>query len=214
MSSGTSLPPESPAVFRRHDFLRCDPSETSNLPTAARDWINAGRPLIVRRPCVSACGDFVCAGIALPPSMGKHRIALEIPRASIRSVFPPPTLEECLQPCPLRTAFEQLLEICGAENLRAFGSYAWEFLTGLEYVSPASDLDVLLSIDSISEWRKALGILSSWNPPEDRRVDLEIILRGDVSFLWKEYSGAGDRLLFKSNSTVWMGKKSDIDALL
>lgn len=180
----------------------------------ARDWIAANRPLIVRRPCVSACGEFVSAGIALPPSIGKHRIPVEIPRTAIRSVSPPPTLEECLPPGPLHAAFQPLMEICGAENLRVFGSYAWEFLTGIEYVSPASDLDALLSIDSISDWRKALGVLSSWNPPEDRRVDLEIILRGDVSFLWKEYSGAGDRLLFKSNTTVWMGTKSDIDALL
>ena len=146
--------------------------------------------------------------------MGKHRIPLEIPRRAIRSVFPPPTLEECLPPGPLLAAFQPVLQICGTENLRMFGSYAWEFLTGLEYVSPASDLDALLSIDSISEWRNALGVLESWNPPENTRVDLEIVLHGDVSFLWKEYSGDSNRLLFKNNTTVWIGKKSDVDALL
>ncbi len=48
----------------------------------------------------------------------------------------------------------------------------------------------------------------------DQRVDLEIMLNGDASFNWREFEAPGTRLLFKGNRSVWMGDKTDVEALL
>lgn len=161
-----------------------------------REWIACGRPLIVRRPCLSDDEKEVFLGLALP---GKRRMAFRVPVESVCAVEPPPvwTGEE----------FD-----CAGRVFRLYGSRAWETLTGLPYVTPDSDLDLLVDIDSLAEWESFLA--SGLQLPALPRVDLEVIFRGDASFSWREYLGAAGDLLVKSNRRVWLERKDRLAALL
>ncbi len=154
------------------------------------------RPLIVRRPCLSDDGQEVFLGLALP---GKKRMAFRISAASVRTVEFPPVWENDAFRCP-------------GFVFRLYGSRAWERLTGLPYVTPDSDLDLLVDIDSRAGWESFLSSCPRF--PERPRVDLEVIFHGDASFSWREYLGPAQDILIKSNRRVWLMRKDRLAELL
>jgi len=188
-------------VFRRHAFVRlaegawCEATPEGGDVEVLREWVAHGRPLIVRRPCLSDEGLEVYLGLALP---GKKRMAFRVPVAGIKSIEPPPVWE--------------------GEGIRAsgfvfrlYGSRAWELLTGLPYVTPDSDLDLLVDIDSSADWMSFLS--ADLRLPDELRVDLEVIFSGDASFSWREYLGPAEDILIKSNRRVWLERKNHLATL-
>lgn len=189
-------------MFRRHAFVRLaenawrEATPESGDINVLREWIAAGRPLIVRRPCLSDDGQEVFLGLALP---GKKRMAFRVSVASVQSIEPPPVWDDEAVRCP-------------GFVFRLYGSRAWELLTGLSYVTPESDLDLLVDIDSLAGWG---GFLSAGlRLPAQPRVDLEVIFRGDASFSWREYLGPAGDILIKSNCRVWLERKDRLADLL
>jgi len=194
-------------------------SATSGDPQhhgALRRWVELGKPLIVRRPGVSQDGRSLSVGLALPPAAPKGeklRMAFEVPVSAIQRLSLPPLWSGCRTAADDATAAEvHAAAGRGGEALRMFGSHAWQSLTGLPYVSAGSDLDLLIGLSSPASWRAVREALSSIPLPAG--VDLEIVIAGDASFSWREYSCSASSLLFKGNSDVWKGKKSDVEALL
>jgi len=96
--------------------------------------------------------------------------------------------------------------------LRMFGSYAWQHLTGLSYVTEKSDVDLLLDIATSAEWRDFLS--QNIALPASPHIDLEIAFGGDASINWREYLGPTDDLLIKSNLRVWLERKNRLSSLL
>lgn len=221
MSSTKSCAPER---FRRHCFVWLDPDIPQTLPPVRlgsevlERWIPDGRPLVVRRPCLGPNGDTVHLGIALPPSLGKQRIAVEVPRSSVQRLLEPPSWEDCgahVSPSAHRAVRE--LEAAAAAagvTLRTFGSHAWQFLTKLPYVHPDSDLDLILPVDTAAVWDGLRPRLEALSWPSAPRMDLEVIVKGDASFQWREFITQSPRLLFKGNSSVWLGEREDVDRRL
>lgn len=197
-----SLPKSRADVFRRHAFVRLaenawrDATPEGGDIEVLQEWTARGRPLIIRRPCVSDDGQEVFLGLALP---GKRRMAFRVPVESVCTVELPPvwTGEE----------FD-----CAGRVFRLYGSRAWETLTGLSYVTPESDLDLLVDIESPAEWESFLS--SDFQLPEPPRVDLEVIFQADASFSWREYLGPADDILIKSNRRVWLERKDQLGSLL
>ena len=150
-------------------------------------------------------------GLALPPNPIKQRLAYSLPRALVREVSAPPLWKDC------SADLEQLqlaAETGGAE-LRTFGSHAWQHMTGLPYVTETSDIDLLLFLNCRQSWETISQGLEQVAALKEPGIDLEIVLSGDASFSWREFAGPSPRLLFKGNSRVWLGEKSDIvDCLL
>src|SRR5690606_12820781 len=58
------------------------------------DWIAAGRPLVIARQPRKLPPGRIVLGLPLPPSVGKHRIAFDVPAASIARSEPPPLLAQ------------------------------------------------------------------------------------------------------------------------
>lgn len=184
--------------LRRHVFVRLTDNtwkhtlEGSDDPATLRDWIAQGRPLIVRRPCLSDDGQFVFLGLALP---GKRRLAYQVPVDVISSVDPSP-LWRGEFPRPFTP--------------RLFGSHAWQELTGLVYVTETSDIDLLVEINTTEEWE-------TWKktaPQLPANFDLEIIFRSDAAFNWREYLNPTPDILIKSNRHVWLERKDRLATLL
>jgi phosphoribosyl-dephospho-CoA transferase len=192
------------STFRRHAFVRLEKdawefaSADSGDPATLRDWLEHGRPLIVRRPCISDDGQDVFLGLALP---GKRRLAYQVPVGAISSVEPPP-LWHGEFPAPFAP--------------RLFGSHAWQKLTGLVYVTDTSDIDLLVDITSLAEWKTFLKTVGTDGPsvPNFGHVDLEIIFCGDASFSWREYLGSTADILLKSNRHVRLERKDRLATLL
>ncbi len=168
----------------------------SGDPAALRDWLALGHPLIVRRPCLSADAREVFLGLSLP---GKRRLACRMPADAIVCVDPPPVWQGDIFQAP-------------GFSVRLFGSHAWQALTGLDYVTADSDLDLLLDISSLAEWEALLA--RGLDFPAHPRVDLEVVFRGDASFNWREYLAPSSDILVKSNRSVWLQRKDRLTALL
>jgi phosphoribosyl-dephospho-CoA transferase len=215
-----------PELLRRHSFAWITDSgsisqfvggETpQNDVTCLRKWLGKGRPAIIRRPCVGEDGKSVYVGLSLPPDPVKRRLGFRLPFSSLANVVEPPLWTECAE--AFSESSEMISPILSATEaaelaLQTFGSYAWQHYTGLSYVTPHSDIDLLVPIYRRKDWQRFQQSMSETQKP-DRRVDLEIILSGDASFNWREFESPGTRLLFKGNRSVWMGDKSDVEALL
>ena len=189
-----------PEILRRHAFVRLADDaweftgDGSADPAVLRDWIDRDRPLIVRRPCVSAEGHDVFLGLALP---GKIRLAYRVPVEAVEAITSPPVWNG-----PFPSPFTP----------RLFGSHAWERLTGLDYVTPASDLDLLVDLATSEDWEEFRRNTppDSWTAPGAAvasRIDLEIIFARDVSFTWREFCNSSADILVKSNQSVWLEPK-------
>jgi len=203
MSSTKSFPPE---AFRRHAFVRLDRAAADvSDEQEVREWIAGGGPFVVRRPCRSAAGVFL--GLSLPPSSQERRFALEMSGDFVTDVFDPPLWSACptLERSEL-AALDAAAEACGSA-LRSFGSHAWQHLTGLAYVAPTSDIDLLIDVADAACWDVLRRELPAELPPG---IDLEIVLKRDAAFSWREFCDPNPGLLFKGNSDVWMGSKSDV----
>jgi phosphoribosyl-dephospho-CoA transferase len=215
-----------PELLRRHSFAWMTDSgslsqfgegETSlNDLICLRNWLGRGRPVIIRRPCRSEDGKSVYVGLSLPPDPVKRRLAFRLPFSSLANVVEPPLWTECAE------AFSESSEMAGpilsvidavGLPLQTFGSYAWQHYSGLSYVTPHSDIDLIVPINRREDWRRFRQLMSE-TQKTDQRVDLEIILNGDASFHWREFEAPGKQLLFKGNRSVWMGDKSDVEVLL
>lgn len=194
-------------TLHRHAFVWLDSSAA--LPALLREWIEQGHPLVVRRPCLSPDGNNACLGLALPPFRGKRRVPFELPRDVIRKVSEPPIWSECatISYETIRPFHEAAT--AGEVALRTFGSHAWQHLTGLAYVTEHSDIDLLMFLESRASWHSVRKTLSQHALPPG--IDLEIVLKRDASFSWREFAGTGQSLLFKGNSTVWLGDRTDIE---
>jgi phosphoribosyl-dephospho-CoA transferase len=215
-----------PELLRRHSFAWITDSgsptklaegETSlNDVICLRNWLGRGRPVIIRRPCRSEDGKSVYVGLSLPPDPGKRRLAFRLPFSSLANVVEPPLWTECTEASSESSELAgPILSVIEAAklSLQTFGSYAWQHYTGLSYVTPNSDIDLVVPINRREDWQRFRQLMSE-TQTTDQRVDLEINLNGDASFNWREFAAPGPQLLFKGNRSVWMGDKSDVEALL
>lgn len=198
-------------ALHRHAFVWLD-SSSAELPALLREWIGQHRPLVVRRPCLSPDGKNACLGLALPPSLGKNRVPFELPRELIRKVSGPPLWSDCATISDVAARPFHEAAAAGGAELRTFGSHAWQHLTGLQYVTEHSDIDLLIFLESQASWDAVRKKLAPFALPPG--IDLEIVVANDASFSWREYSGPQPSLLFKGNSSVWSGGKDDVDSYL
>jgi phosphoribosyl-dephospho-CoA transferase len=215
-----------PERLRRHSFAWItDPGSRSefaesetphNDVVCLRNWLGRGRPVIIRRPCLSEDGKSVYLGLSLPPDPVKRRLAFRLPFSSLANVVEPPLWTDCAEAFSESSQMvSRILSVTEAAKLplQTFGSYAWRRYTGFSYVTPRSDIDLIVPVNRRGEWRRFRQLMSETQKTE-QCVDLEIILSGDASFNWREFETPGTRLLFKGNRSVWMGNKSDVEALL
>jgi phosphoribosyl-dephospho-CoA transferase len=191
-----------PEGLRRHAFVRLAEgawqravAESGDIGTL-QEWLAHGRPLIVRRPCVSQDGREVSLGLALP---GKRRLAYRVAVDDLDSVELPPFWNG---------------EGFPGFRPRLFGSHAWQELTGLPYVTANSDIDLFIDIASTIEWQEFLSLGEDPGAESRVRLDVEVIFRGDASFSWREYLGPAENILIKSNHAVWLEPKDSLENLL
>jgi phosphoribosyl-dephospho-CoA transferase len=173
------------------------------------DWRLRGRPLVVARAQPGDPADTVRLGLATPD---KRRIAVHIGMEAVAFQAPPPPLSAATATAPeaWRPTLEKVAAITAAAGVGAavFGSLAWEHLTGLSYVRPDSDVDLLFTARRLSQVETVLAGLTDLDragaPP---RLDGEILLPGTGdsaggAVAWRELAARPAKLLVKGVNAV------------
>ncbi len=159
-------------------------------------WAARGWPLVVRRRCPRDRLGRLALGLPLPPALGKRRVAVDLPLSAIRAVNPPPALAAITAPAPWRGTVDALLRHdTDGVTTRVFGSFAFAALTGLAYLTPASDLDLLwpLTADTPALLAKVIAVEAD----APGRIDGEVVgTAGAVN--WRELADGAEEVLVKT----------------
>ena len=210
--------------LRRHDLVAVAPADWSaalarseavaGVDEAARkllaDWAATGRPAIVRRRAEGEDASAVPLAVPLPPSHGKARVALSLPAwAAMTRVAPPAFAAVLAGAPPAWRAIGRAIADLGADvgiAPRAFGSLLWGALTGLDYLGPASDLDLLWPVTPATDLARLLAGLARIDGLGIVPIDGEILLPDGAGVQWRELDRAlrepGGRVLAKAADGV------------
>ncbi|MDH2327689.1 malonate decarboxylase holo-[acyl-carrier-protein] synthase [Cereibacter sp. SYSU M97828] len=167
----------------RHSFVRL----SGTLTGEAGEWAAAGRWFVV---AASHPGDDLATvrlGLATPD---KRRIGLHLPLDRLTDLRPPPGLDE-IDHTPWADRLTQLRAI---GPMRAYGSAAWQALTGLPYLRAGSDLDLLVADPALVPAVLAL--------PQTPRLDGEVLLPDGRAVALREYGAA--RRIVKGHGGPWL----------
>lgn len=192
--------------FCRHDLIRADPAlARAALAQAAPeldaafldDWVARDLPFIVRARCTRTSDpDMLPVGLPLPPALGKGRLALSLPMAAVRRGTAPPRLAEAGRAAP--PGWQDTIRAClGLDpEVRCFGSLAWHYLTGLPYLTPRSDLDLLWHPADAAAGALIQGIerLAAVSPVA---FDGEIVAPDGGAVQWRELASGQPEILVK-----------------
>lgn len=186
--------------------------------TILRDWFEHDWPAVVRRHEPGLGDDVVCLGMPLPLAEGvRQRLALVADAGHVARRSPPLTIADALASAPSRWLAPLLAlqrDFTGLD-LRVYGSLAMEAITGLPYLRPASDIDLLLRVATKDALRAGVALL-------ERHalllpLDGEIVFPAGDAVAWKEWVAArrdGARVLVKSLHTVRLDDPSELEASL
>jgi phosphoribosyl-dephospho-CoA transferase len=207
-------------AWQRHDLLRVVPRawtaalaahSLGEVPLLTR-WADRGWPVIVRRRLGSEARDVVPVGVPLPPVAGKSRIALDVPPVAVIARAAPTSLRTAAHKAdplwqPTIAALVALGERHGIEPA-AFGSLLWEHHTGLTYLSPTSDLDVIWSAQAGCDIFNLLCGIAQIEPVAPMGIDGEIVFPQGAAANWRELHKALDEdgpaeILIKTMDGVW-----------
>lgn len=212
-----------PGSWRRHDLLRVEPHAWLRLWDArpqcleiphVSGWAALGWPLIVRRRAPDDDPGTIPVALSLPPACGKLRLAIRVAPEDVRERMPPQTLRTLREEAPpsWQKTISALLEVAEQTGVepRVFGSVLWQRLTGLSYLSTASDLDLLWPVvdaDSAARIVPRLAVIEQTGPV---RVDGEILLADGSGVQWREWRDSPSAVLVKTASCVELRAVRDL----
>ncbi|CAO3426536.1 malonate decarboxylase holo-[acyl-carrier-protein] synthase [Azospirillum endophyticum] len=214
------MPPD-PAHWPRHGWVRLGKGWASRLcsPMApaeraeAEDWCRAGRPLVIARGRPGDGMGELRLGLATPD---KRRIGLHVAADAVVERLDPLPLTEAVESAPeawrpmLADLARRAQELGAAASV--YGSLAWQHRTGLRYVRPESDVDLLFAPHGRRQLDRLLELLVAVG---DRtpRLDGEILLPDGAAVAWRELAGRPARLLVKGPAEVGLRDLPSVLAL-
>lgn len=168
-------------------------------------WPKMRWPTIRRRalPCEA---NSLALGVPLPPSSGKRRISLLVDIDQVASVARPPLLRQVRAYAP-RNWWQTLdrldaLALRHSVDARVFGSLAWQSLTGLDYVTISSDLDLLFEFRRETDIDRFVGEVAAVDAAAPMRLDGELMGADGAAANWREFHAGASELLVKSIERV------------
>jgi phosphoribosyl-dephospho-CoA transferase len=198
----------------RHDLVFVSPEGWRAMLDARDDlaadsllarWPKMRWPTIRRRalPC-EATG--LALGLPLPPSAGKKRVSFVVDIDHVISVARPPSLRQARAYAP-RNWWPTLDRLDGlalrhSVDARVFGSLAWQALTGLDYVTGRSDLDVLFEFRRETDIDRFVADVAAIETDAPMRLDGELMGADGAAVNWREFHGGASELLVKSLERV------------
>lgn len=201
-------------VQRRHDLVFVLPEAWRSLLDTRDDlagepmvasWVDRGWPLVSRR---FAPGEEhgLALGLPLPPSLGKGRLAVLMQPDEMISVAPPPELSITIDVAPesWRRTLERVMNLAAGYDVevRVFGSLAWRSVTGLDYLTAGSDLDVLLPIPRGRDVFRLIAGLAAIEMTAPMHLDGEVVRDDGAGVNWRELHRGAREVLVKTMHEV------------
>jgi phosphoribosyl-dephospho-CoA transferase len=217
----TSLLDRSNPIPRRHDLVFVSPAAWRSLVKRRDDlageplvagWVDCGWPLIARRHAADEAGG-LALGLPLPPSFGKRRFSALMRPDAISSHTPPPSLRAAIGVAPecWRPSLEQVVALAEGYSMeaRVFGSLAWRLLTGLDYLTAGSDLDILLPLSPGVDVARLIAELAEIDAGAPMRLDGELLRDDGAGVNWREFRSGAQELLVKTGTGLALLQKSE-----
>lgn len=200
-------PSERPAG--RHDLIYVSPQgwramlaargDLGDNPLLAR-WSDEEWPTVRRRPAPSE-PEGVAVGLPLPPSAGKRRLSFVLQPDDIISTARPHLLNSARGSAPLAwwPTLDRLGELALRHSVeaRVFGSLAWQILTGLDYLTDRSDLDLLLDVRRETDLDCIAADLAAIEADAPMRLDGELMRDDGTAVNWREFHTGAREVLVK-----------------
>jgi phosphoribosyl-dephospho-CoA transferase len=168
-------------------------------PLVAR-WSREGWPTI-RRRAVPGEPIGLPLGMPLPPFAGKKRLSFVLESDDIVSIARPPLLGAVSEAAPLawQPTLDRLAELVVRHSVQArvFGSLAWGMLTGLDYVTGRSDLDLLLDVGGEADLDGLTAGVAAIEAAAPMRIDGELMRDDGAAVNWREYRAGAGQVLVK-----------------
>ena len=180
------------ALFAMREDLAVDPLATR--------WPEEGWPTIRRRALPHEPAG-VPLGMPLPPSAGKRRLSFLLQSHDVGEIARPPLLSVASRSAP-RAWWPTLghlekLALRYSAEARVYGSLAWQIVTGLEYLSDRSDIDVLLDVHCHTDLDGLAAGLAEIEATAPMRLDGELMREGGVAVNWRELRSGAREVLVK-----------------
>lgn len=198
----------------RHDLVFVSPAGWRAMLEARGDlagdsllarWSDMRWPTIRRRALPSEESG-LALGLPLPPSAGKKRLALLIDVDHVASVARPPSLRQVRAYAPPNwwPTLDRLdaLALRHAVDARVFGSLAWQSLTGLDYMTARSDLDVLFEFRRETDVDRFVADVAAIETEAPMRLDGELMGADGAAVNWREFHAGASELMVKSIERV------------
>ena len=188
---------------------------------ALKIWQGQNWPAIVRRYDAGAPPDDICLGLPLPPDDDtgqKIRVALRAHVGHISKAAPAIELRAALRAAgEWRAPLAALERECSGAGLdfRLYGSLAMQALTGLLYLTPESDVDILFHPTTRKQLAEGLAVLS--RHAKYLPLDGEIVFPGGLAVSWKEWQMATAnpaKVMVKRICSVWLADTASLLATL
>ncbi|MGA1861062.1 malonate decarboxylase holo-[acyl-carrier-protein] synthase [Azospirillum sp. 11R-A] len=179
----------------------------------AEDWCRAGRPLVIARGRPGDGEGELRLGLATPD---KRRIGLHVAVDAVAERLEPLALAEAAVSAP--EAWRRMLADLArrAQELgtaaAVYGSLAWQHRTGLRYVRPESDIDLLFAPHDRRQLEGLLELLMAVGN-DSPRLDGEILLPDGAAVAWRELADRPARLLMKGAAEVGLRDLASVLAL-
>jgi phosphoribosyl-dephospho-CoA transferase len=194
----------------RHDLVFVRPESWRAMLAARGDlaadplvacWSDRGWPAI-RRRAIPGEASGVALGLPLPPSAGKRRPCFLLQSDDIISVARPPLLNDARAsaPRPWWPALNRLDELAFRHSVeaRVFGSLAWRALTGLDYLTDRSDLDLLLDVGRDTDLDRLVTDVAAIETDAPMQFDGELMREDGAAVNWREFHAGAGEVLVKS----------------
>jgi phosphoribosyl-dephospho-CoA transferase len=207
-------------ALRRHQLVRLNAAGWASIRDCNWDadaracleyWAGRNLPLVVTQQRGGLPAGAIALGLPAPRRWQRRRLALQVPVSGVFDFdeFPKPESVGKLLPQETRDALLTLLDIVSTHGseMRVYGSYGWQQVTGLDYLRAESDLDLRMLVqdahmaDLVAE---TLGSATFARP----RLDGELIFPDGSAVAWREWlawrSKQADLVLVKRLSGVVM----------
>lgn len=196
--------------LRRHDLVHITRHSWRSMLASSGDlatdpllahWLDNGWPLVARRPGPGE-EHGVPLALSLPPWAQRRRLAFLVQPEQIVSVSPPPTLAAAglVAPRSWWLTLDRLAALAArhALDIRVFGSLGWNSITGLDYLTDHSDLDLAMQMRANTDVLAVIAALHTLESQAPMRLDGELIRPDGAAVGWRELHTGAPEVLLKS----------------
>jgi phosphoribosyl-dephospho-CoA transferase len=151
-------------------------------------WHARQLPLVVCRQRAAESSTTISLGLPAPLQWERRKLALELTVESIARVGTFPLLRNLvLSPADAPQVQDLLLHTDALQvSMQVYGSFGWQWLSGLPCVRAGSDLDLLAHVPDLDTAGQVTWLLQGLQL--HCRVDGELVFPGGWAVAWREYA--------------------------